>query len=269
MKFIFTILIGLVPFLGKGQADQWDNYVMSVNNKPVSIVVNLGLKDVAPSKERPYAIILRLTYPEMDEKGFPTVEMADDLNKLESALEASLLRNNGAWYAGRFTQRGLREFYFYALDTVGYLRACAMVLSQYPKFPWLVKAVYDKGWTNYFEVLYPRDEEREKMENRKIIDELVRKGDATDRSRPIDHTLFFKSDWHRKEFLKQLDEPGFKVIDMPVERSQNTEMGFKLVLRRDDKPEIYFMNALTIRLSQLAAKHGGKYDGWSTYVVRG
>jgi uncharacterized protein (TIGR01619 family) len=269
MKLIFTILLNLLGSIAFAQTDNWDNYVVSVNEKPVSVVVNLGLRDLAPAKERPYAIILRLKYPDVDEKGFPTVEMADDLNKLESMLEASLQKSNGAWYAGRFTQRGLREFYFYTLDTVDYFKSCAAVLVQFPKFPWLVKAVYDKAWSNYFEVLYPQNEEKEKLENRRTIDELVKKGDVSSRQRPIDHTLFFKSDWHRKQFLKAIEEPGFKVIEMPVEKSNNTEQGFKMVLRRDDRPELQTMNTLTIYLSQLATKNGGRYSGWSTFVVKG
>jgi hypothetical protein len=49
-----------------------------------------------------------------------------------------------AWYAGRFTQRGLREFYFYALDTVDYVQSSVSILQKHSKFPFLVKAVYDK-----------------------------------------------------------------------------------------------------------------------------
>lgn len=269
MKRILAFLLSLTFFSSRAQSDHWDNYVVSANNKPVSIVVNLGLKDIAPSKERPYAVILRLKYPEMDEKGYPTVEMADSLNRLESLLESRLQKNNGALYAGRFTQRGLREFYFYVLDTVEYMGNCAAVMSQFPRFPWLAKAVYDKGWTNYFQVLYPQGDEKEKLENRKAIEELVRKGDLSNRSREIDHTLYFKSDWHRKQFLQQLEDPGFKIIEMPVEKSNNTDMGFKLVMRRNDKPEQQSMNTLTIRLSQLATKNGGRYGGWITYVVKG
>jgi hypothetical protein len=56
---------------------------------------------------------------------------------------------------------------------------------------------------------------------------------------------------------------------MPIEKLNNSERGFKLVLRRDDKPELQAMNDLTIRLSQLATKNGGQYSGWSTYVVKG
>ena len=60
MKIILSsfLLFVLVPAMS--QTDNWDNYVLSVNDKPVSIVVNLGLKDLAPVKERPFAIVLRI-----------------------------------------------------------------------------------------------------------------------------------------------------------------------------------------------------------------
>ena len=268
MKIIFTsfLILLLAPVIA--QTDNWDNYIVAVNDKPVSIVVNLGLKELAPVKERPFAIVLRVKYPEMDDRGFPVESLADELNQIESELETVFQKTNGAWYAGRFTQRGLREFYFYALDTIGYVRASTSVLQKHSKFPWLVKAVYDKDWTNYFEVLYPHNEEREKMENRKIIDELQKKGDKADKQRPVDHTIFFKTDWFRRAFLKELGEPGFKVIEMPAEKTEKGDYPFKLVITRTDRPEIQHMNDLTITLSKLAQKNSGRYDGWSTYVVK-
>ena len=268
MKIIFTSLLMLLLTPAFAQIENWDNYIVSVKEKPVSIVVNLGLKEVAPVKERPFAIVLRIKYPELDERGFPAESLADELNQMESELESIFQKKNGAWYAGRFTQRGLREFYFYALDTVGYVQTSNSVLQKHTKFPWLVKAVYDKEWTNYFEVLYPHNEEREKMENRRIIDELAKKGDKSDKLRPIDHTLFFKSDWFRKSFLKELLEPGFQVTEMPIEKTEKGDYPFRLVLRRTERPEIQHMNELTIGLSKLAQKNSGKYDGWSTYVVK-
>ena len=258
----------LLTLQALGQPEDWDNYVMAVNGKPVSVVVNLALKDQAPAKSRPYGIILRLSYPEMDDKGFPALELADELNRLESELEARLRQKNGAWYAGRFTQRGIREFYFYTLDTMDYLGTCAAILRQHPRFPFLVKAVNDRNWTNYFEVLYPRDEEKEKMENRRTVEELEKKGDELTTPRAIDHTFYFRSDWHRRAFLIALDLPGFQVTEIPVEKASDREgPAFRLVLRRTDKPVLSPMNELTIRLSRAARKHEGVYEGWSTYVV--
>jgi hypothetical protein len=53
MKIILSsfLLFVLVPAMS--QTDNWDNYVLSVNDKPVSIVVNLGLKDLAPLRKGP------------------------------------------------------------------------------------------------------------------------------------------------------------------------------------------------------------------------
>ena len=45
MKLIFTILLNLLGSIAFAQTDNWDNYVVSVNEKPVSVVVNLGLRD--------------------------------------------------------------------------------------------------------------------------------------------------------------------------------------------------------------------------------
>ena len=172
MKIVFTLLFlsGFISQAARAQAvpDDWDNYIISVNNHPVSIVVNLGLKEKAPLKERPYVIILRTKYSIADSSGFPSPEIMGTMDSIESDLERKLGSALGAIYAGRFTQRGLREFYFYSLDTAHYLGACAAVMDKYRAFPWLCKAVSDKTWSNYFEVLYPSPNELEKIENRRI-----------------------------------------------------------------------------------------------------
>jgi hypothetical protein len=61
MRYIYTIFFLISSFLSNAQKNisDWDAYLMEVNNKPVSIIVDLGLAAVAPQKERPYVVIVR------------------------------------------------------------------------------------------------------------------------------------------------------------------------------------------------------------------
>ncbi len=272
MKIIQTFLLFCILFPLSGFAQEypqdWDTYVMSIKEHPVSIVVNLGLKEKAPISERPYLVILRTKYNDRDDNGFPGEGSRPELESMENELEEALTKTNGAIYAGRFTQRGIREFYFYALDTLDYLRPCNEVMKKYSDFPWLAKALYDKNWSNYFEVLFPPDTELEKIENRRMIKYLEGKGDDIRKSRNIEHLMFFKTQGNRKKFLETFTMPGFSVTEMPVEKTETEDFPFRLVMSREDKPEVVRMDAITLQLLQLCKQNNGRYQGWKTYVVK-
>jgi uncharacterized protein (TIGR01619 family) len=272
MKIVYAILLS-IGFILPGARSQpvpedWDNYIISVNNHPVSIVVNLALKEKAPLKERPFVIILRTKYNLSDPNGFPAPEISGTLDSIEFDLEARLKSSHGAIYAGRFTQRGLREFYFYALDTVQYLAACASVMDHYRSFPWLSKALADKTWSNYFEVLYPGAAELEKIENRRMIETLKQKGDPLKTARKIDHVLYFKTPSGRQSFLRALELTEVAIDEMPAEKTEWGEYGFRLKISRSDIPDNMTMNKLTIYLTELSSKYSGIYGGWQTYVIK-
>ena len=259
----------LAPLWALAQTNEnWDNFIISVNGHPVSIVVDLALKEKAPQKERPFSVVLRTKYANPDENGFPPEESRAALEQIENRLELALRKENGAVYAGRFTQRGLREFYFYALDTVGYMATCNRIMQDFPDHPWLAKAMNDGNWSNYFEILYPGDTELEKIENRRMVKELESRGDDLSRPRKIDHLFLFRSAAGRKAFLQAMDLPGFRVLDMPVEKTEAGDFAFRLLISRDDKPEINEMDRLTIYMGQLCRKHNGRYEGWQTHVVK-
>ncbi len=268
--FILVLSIGFILPCSRAQSvpEDWDNYIISVNNHPVSVVVNLGLKEKAPQKERPFVIILRTKYGVSDSSGFPSPEIMGTMDSIESELETRLKSRLGAVYVGRFTQRGLREFYFYSLDTVQYLSACASVMDKYRAFPWLCKAQQDKSWSNYFEVLYPSPNELEKIENRRMVETLKDKGDPLTSKRKIDHLLYFKSVPGRQSFLKALDLPEVMIDDMPAEKTEWGDYGFRLKISRSDIPDLLTMNRITIFLRELAVKYNGIYGGWQTYIMK-
>ena len=272
MKIIQTFLLICIVFQSSASAQvypqDWDNYIISVNDRPVSIVVNLGLKEKAPISGRPYLVILRTKYSDRDDNGFPGEGSRPELENMENELEEALTRTNGAIYAGRFTQRGIREFYYYALDTLDYMRPCNEVMKKYAGFPWLAKALYDKNWANYFEVLYPPDPELEKIENRRMVKYLEGKGDDQRKARIIEHLMLFKTQGNRKKFLESFTMPGFAVTEMPVEKTESEDFPFRLVMTREDKPDVVRMDAVTLHLLQLCKKNNGRYQGWTTYVVK-
>jgi len=271
MKVVQSLLLIFFTWSGvhaQSIPEAWDTYVFPLNGRPVSVMLNMALKERATGLNRPYAVILRTKYPDVDASGFPGALDRFTLDTLENELEETIRESNGGIYAGRFTQRGLREFYFYVLDTVEVITRCARVMASYPRFSWLARTVFDRNWSNYMEVLYPSAPELEKMENMKMIATLQKKGDDLGRIRRIEHTLYFRVAGSRRSFLTDPSLQGFNVSEMPVERSTTDDYPFLLIIWKHDKPELSLMNNRTRMLSVLAAKYGGRYEGWQTFVAK-
>lgn len=268
LQSLFFLFFFSIQLNAQTIPQEWDNYIYSLNGRPVSIMLNMALKERTSGLGRSFAIILRTKYADVDKYGFPGDQDKDKLDSLENDLEKELMGKNGAVYAGRFTQRGLREFYFYVLDTVDFSIHCKTVMDKYPDLPWLAKAVYDRNWTNYMEVLYPSDVEKEKMENRKMVMTLQSKGDDLSRARRIEHTLYFKVAQSRRTFLTTPAIQGFNVSEMPIEKSNDSEYPYLLIIWHHEKPELKKMNDITLTLTHLAGKNGGKYEGWQTKVMK-
>ncbi len=256
----------LTPFAQESQND-WDTYVTSPNGKtPVSVMVNLGLSAKAPQRQRPFVIIIRTKLLFPDAQGQPDKEESVSLDSIENQLDRSLYLHAGAIYAGRFTQRGIREFYFYALDTLDYIESVAQVMLSQGGRQWLCQAKNDREWTNYFQVLYPSPVDLERLQDRRLVDLLRKKGDALKEARPIDHYFYFRTKSTRESFLHDQRLTGFNILEMP-DQPGDGDLPYLLHIKKTEIPDYHFIEQTLIPLWELARKSGGRYDGWETYAL--
>lgn len=267
----FFLFLWLFLFIGSRfpvhAQEDWDNYIMEVNRKPVSVVVDLGLKKNAPMADRPYVIIVRTQLASPDANGQPGKSELGKLEAMENGLEAAMKRHFGAIYAGRFTQRGIRELYFYAMDTLRFRDQVGAVMSGFRDYPYLCQAREDSCWTNYLQVLYPSDKDLEIIMNRRQLDELAARGDGLKASRRIDHFFLFSKAAKREEFLKARLRDGYILGEMN-ELPEGKSRRYALRMHRDDTPTYAGISTLFLPLWEEAKKSQGRYVGWETAVVR-
>jgi uncharacterized protein (TIGR01619 family) len=269
---IFLFLTPMMLFFSPSHAQppqgNWESYVMEVNKKPVSVVVDLGLRSAAPMKDRPYVVILRTKILTPETNGQPGPGERERLDAMEDQLVNQLSRYSGAIYVGRFTQRGLREFYFYTLDTVGYLKGVQTAMSGFTEYQFLCQAKEDKAWENYLQVLYPSEKDLEMITQRRQVDLLARKGDALVKMRRIDHYFFFPTKSRREDFLRSISGDKFQLGGMEDASSDTRDLPYALHLFRDDVPSYRNIRQLFMPLWENARKFGGRYDGWETFVIQ-
>ena len=261
-RYLIGILLHLSLFAtSQGIQHDWENYVVSVDGRPVSINVDLGLFTAAPIKERSFVIILRTKIKSPDTKGMPYSDEQGTLLQIEDFLIDELGKETGAIFAGRFTQRGLREFYFYAPDTIGYEKGVKQAMKNFPAYEWLSRAKEDKKWENYFTVLYPPNVELIKIKSKRQIEKMSQSNLASKKEVLINHFFNFSSFSNRDKFLRELPWQGFEIIEFPegVDFKSNK---FLLTLQRKAIPELMWIDQFVIPLYQFTQKLGGMYVGW-------
>lgn len=246
----------------------WDAYVIDMKGKPVSIVVDLSLASRAPMKDRPMALVIRTKLKQPRPDGQPAGPEILSLDSLEEDIINRLSKATGAVYAGRFTQRGIREFCFYALDSVGYSDALFSAFSGYTGYEWLGKAVADKAWSNYFDMLYPAPDQLDRMRFRRQSDALRESGDPLEKPRPIEHQLRFKTRIARDQFVRQSDMGSYTITELPDLPEDGSEFPFVLRIKGAAIPDYRFIEEIIMPMRSRAIESKGRYQGWISDAIR-
>jgi uncharacterized protein (TIGR01619 family) len=246
---------------------QWDQYFAQWEGKPGSMLVKMDLMDQAPKAEYPFLIAVGVQYDDCNKEGMPSNLIYNQLTSLSDKLESYISIQYDALLVGTFTHDCSRVDYFYASDTL----TVSEFLTTFFKtngtdFVPLISMTRDDEWRYYKDVIYPDDYLMEYMMNRRLIEELVAKGDDITKARRIDHWAYFQSDVERDQYRIIVLERGFK------EESQGKlnveERPYFYHFSRRDKPEIDYISELTNKLQLEASKLGGYYDGWECEAIK-
>lgn len=254
----FTVLFYSGSIRAQKLQHDWENYVASLKNKPVSINVDLGLRSSIPLPDMPYVVIIRLKLNQPNTYGMPYEDEAILLDTLEDKLAEGLIKYQGALYVGRFTQRSIREFYFYAGDTSKYMNAAGSVLQNFQNYQWLARANKDTAWDNYLNVLYPSELDKLMIDSRRKFEQLE-KTQSNDMDKLFIHFIEFKDEASCKKFLQLPICSGFNVNELstdPTTKHVRLLISVKTSLNRT-----WIEKNIPVVFSE-AKKLGGLYKGW-------
>lgn len=241
-------------------SDDWDVYFTHVDDKPASILLDLGFAEEAPIPGLSVLAYVTVDFLDPDENGMSGQSEHARLVALEDALIPALTHET-CIFVGRCTTAGQRDFFFYMDNAKGVEEKVEAVMAGFDEYPWDMGLVEEPGWDTYLEFLFPDDQGMDTIRNNRVRRNLLAEGDNLAAPREIDHWLQFVSRNDLDAFLLEADREGFRATVRDKERDKP----YELLLQREDTPED--IDDVTWPLRELAGAHGGVYDGWGCRVV--
>ncbi len=250
-----------------GHQEDWAAYMSTIDNdKAGSILVDLGLKAIAPimSKDRRLRINVAINEPSLN--GLPGADEHELLGRLSEQLAHELKSSAGAVFAGHLFCQGTLSLYFYLGETSSFQETVTRVFDNYRNHRYEVQLDKEHNWQTYMELLYPLPIQMQSIHNQKVVDHLRKSGDKLEKKRPVDHMIYFKSETDIDRFLNEIKGKGFQVVG-----KQQTELegySWSVLLRRNDPVDPQRVDEYVLYLWQKAHDANGEYDGWGSTIVR-
>lgn len=271
--------------------DNWDSYFCTVDGKPASVVVNLGLAEEADAVGLPVLCYVSILMRAADSDGFPGLEEEQELAGMEDALVESFHAPDTGRCAGHCLTDGRLDVFFYLESGENWQENVGAVLDHFPSYEWESGSHDDPEWEVYFGFLYPDEVSLLSIQNRRVCDRLEDLGDDLTVSRPLEHLAGFKTREDADAFAVAAREMGFAVEDISregplpgkaegeAEKSDGDETGtgnapaagpgtapeeeniWQARLSRPDCPAD--SDEISLLLFGLAREHNGQYQGWA------
>jgi uncharacterized protein (TIGR01619 family) len=246
-------------------SQNWDFYFLSVDDKPASIFVDLGIVHEAPVQGLPFMAYIRVFMQNARSDGLSSSQEFESLKFIEDSIQSQPILDGETVYVGRNTSNGCRDFYFYVARSNDWDSRVKAVMKSFASYEFDCGCRNDPEWKTYFEFLYPSATDRQCIENRRVCDVLEKRGDLLNRAREIDHWAYFPNADARSAFIDGAVRLGFRLCSTSEPDGPGDHYGVRI--SRVDLPAPDSIDDVILPLFQLAAQLGGRYDGWETQVI--
>lgn len=260
----FPSSIELFPKRGK-VSDEWNSYFCNVNGKLASIRLDLGIRPAIPDPLRPWLLWVWVYFRQPRPDGLSSNEEFEALISLEDALKSALEKECGAVLSGCITTDGRREFYFYGSTPERFENTVNQSVGLSHGYKFDCDRQQDAGWTQYLNVLYPSEEQRELIENRKLMDLMKQRGDRLDLARDVSHWAGFKDQIDRAAFRVAVLPMGYRIVS--ENEHPNDEYRYWIRVARRQEMTRGAVDDAVLQLFRAARSAHGYYDGWECELM--
>ncbi len=269
------------------ETPQYGQYFRQGAAVPTSIVVDRSITAADPG--RPALLTLVVEFLNPAEHGMADESPDNLLEPIRDSVMGDLTHELDAHCVARVSAEGRHRYFLYlppGVDPMPRVKAMRARFSA-AGHEWKAAIGEDPEWQVCFRDLLPAPIDAEIMENTQVVQQLEENGDALDLARDVDHHAYFATAAGRDAFLAATAAEGFwGEIDEPLDpdpdpdpdsedadaaadadagaNDPDLQHGAHLV--RADAVTLPAISAVTLWLRELAAAHGGAYDGWGCMV---
>jgi len=247
--------------------EDWNSYLCRVNDTVASIFLNLGLRPIAPDRARPWLLWVWVYMKEPREDGLSSSAEFDGLGIVEDHIVEALQSKVQAEFVGRITTDGRREFYFYAPRSDQFPSILSGIENSMRGYEFDSGSQEDLDWSQYLSVLYPSEEDLQKIKDTKVLEVLSRHGDNLRTPREVCHWIYFTTPGERSHFNDEVKKLGFEIKVETENRKHSAERPFCSQISRIDNVDHNAISEVTIQLFKLSKRFDAEYDGWETQVI--
>lgn len=247
-------------------SNDWDFYMLRVDDKPASIMVDLGIAKSAPIKTHPVMGYLRTYLKHSHPKHrLSTDEEFQKLCDIGDTVDAVVEDSNGQHiYVGRNTNDGTRDFFFYTDSLTQLEAALSVVIQKFSDYEFETGGRDDENWGVYQDFLHPKPLDYQRIQSRRVCETLQNEGDDLTQSREIDHRVYFKKKADLKTYSKFVSELNFKITGTGRRKPLVGE--HYVDFKRSDIPSQ--IDDVVDELYLKSVELNGDYDGWGCTVVK-
>ena len=122
----------------------------------------------------------------------------------------------------------------------------------------------EPDWRTFHESIEPLPEERQTIQDRRVLAHLAELGDDSSVIRGVDHWVYFADSLARDAFGRRASEHGYAVRSTRDDATEPRRHGIQV--SRDQPADEESITTAVRVLYRLALELNGDYDGWETSV---
>ncbi|MGD9562501.1 MAG: DUF695 domain-containing protein [Pyrinomonadaceae bacterium] len=247
--------------------ENWAAYLSTIDDGAVgSIVVDLGLHQVAPVAGLTELLIIEIPMHRAAENGLPADGEFEVLADIEESFQSTLGEAIKCVFAGHLHCEGATNLYFFIEKGIELGDLLERSIQTFKGYSFSYRLKPDPDWEAYFDFMYPSPIQIQRLGNESVIRNLLEHGDNLEKKRKVEHWIYFASEANRSQFLSAVAEEGYTVEGLSVEKDY--ELPYKAQISREDKVTLDATDEYILDLWQMAKDSNGKYDGWETFIVK-
>ncbi len=270
MTFYFkkssVALLLLVGFslLSFAQKESWETYIKKANNDLIEVTVNIDLFFTRPNYKN--LLVVATETKHCFKNGLPKTKGLEEFYTFSDSLAYKIEKLTKNKLAGILTYNCTGFDIYYVKDTTNLRNE----LNQSMKKNFSNRKNYlnirpDKKWAYFIDYLMPNDLSNDFFINHEYLTEFVRKGDALEAPRKINHWFYFNNIKRRTKFVNRTKGMKFSIDSLNYKKEKRYP--YQVVISRKDSVNPSNVSSITKKLKLLSQRYYGKYDGWEMEAI--